>query len=377
MAGTIRGLIEQNISNVGVSRIERASVIFTNLYNLFVSHPGVTIVALSYGSGGTGTDYYDGAAPFGDNAFFVARMEPNAGRAWPYYIFVKVGGTLTSAALTGLNLASTGGGVPAAGAGAVLFQTAVGIGGDLNPWNGTTNADGSDTHPAQIWKIPVGGSNVIVLPSRNRGGGADGVNKNSAHEIYYFHSGMSDSSHRYHFLMDDDNFIVAYNLGNPNYYQTAFILAFEPNPNISVYPTPLLELSISLSGSFNPNGFDRQGGLANPNTSDMVRQSLEVEWNNPPGFSASFQPNVLAGGAFDAYPYSCWSGTSGLMGLAGHSDFIGTVMGIPTHGTDLAMNWTVIGSPNTGDSKLVVPWDGATLPGSGLTREGIAFTRAP
>lgn len=374
MAGTLRGRIEALINET--DEHEQAAAILTNIYEVLDAHPQTTLISLGYGSGGTGTDYPGGANPFGDDAHFVFRFDTHGGRSWPFFVYVTVG------SVSGFGAASDvqgDGSAPSSGSGQVFVSAAIGIGGDENPWNGTENADGTDTKPATPWANPGGGgTNVMVVPASNSDSGSDGTNKNNCLLVY--NESTAGSAARYHIVADDDAIVFAWSQGDTGDYQVVFFGAITANPGLASYPTPFAcwkttaqTQEVQLSTPYT----DDNSGVTDPDTSEANWQASRVQLIGPVQiFEAPYMPND-AEGLFDSFPLGFASDQSGNAGYRGETSFVLTTWGVAAQDTDVAQELFIAGPSSATNNKPVIPWDGATTPGSGVARTGTDFTRTP
>lgn len=173
MAGTVRGKIECLISTGNA--FNQGQNVFTSIYRFLKTQlePAGVVTEIARHGGLSSTaanvNYHDEADPFLTNAWFVFRFNTNGGRTWPWYLLVQWARGDTSdfgqsPGSPGLILNSSA--APAPGESIVGYQCAVGIGGDQNPWNGTTGAQATKGSP--VWRVPAnGGTNVAVFPRSN------------------------------------------------------------------------------------------------------------------------------------------------------------------------------------------------------------------
>jgi len=173
-------------------------------------------VALNWGSGGTGTDFYDGANPFATNAWCVYRFPSTARRPWAYYISFQWsgGGSFgSSPGNPGLIYGTTGGGTNSQIG--VQFALAVDADGfSADAWTGTTNFDGADTKGSPVWAAPVGGS-VHVWPRSNNPGGSHATLR----ENYFAIQDGTYLTSRSHIFHDGDHFMLWFD-GNDDGFPT-------------------------------------------------------------------------------------------------------------------------------------------------------------
>lgn len=201
-----RGIINITTASLDVSDGgEAGQVMFKRCYDAFEhwrSQTWCNRVSLQYGSGGSGTDYFDGVAPFGDNAFFVYQFPPSDLRKFSFYVLVQyAGGAVVGSAPGNPGLLSGGSGDTG---GNILVQFALAAtssGADASPWNGTTNFDGSDTKGTPVWEAPVSG-HVHVWPRSNNTGGSHATNRENGYRL--LSRDEKDVTHRAHFVSDGD-----------------------------------------------------------------------------------------------------------------------------------------------------------------------------
>lgn len=159
-------------------------------------------VALNYGSGGTGTDFYDGANPFGSNAWFTYKFPANPRRPWGYYMHAQwssgLGNFGQAPGYPGILRGDFGRSDACVG---IQFALALDANyREYDAWNGTSNFDGADTKGAPIWTCPSNGS-CHVFPRSNNTGGAHSALKHNFLEIL----DTSTRDHRLDFLSDGDH----------------------------------------------------------------------------------------------------------------------------------------------------------------------------
>lgn len=213
MAGTSHGKVNIVVSTGNAAN--NAQEIFKSWYDAMehlVTFGYVQRIALQYGSGGTGTDFHDGANPFGDNAFFVYRWPPNVGRPWSWYMLVQYTGTASTYGNAPGNPALGNGAVPSTNS-ALGFSCAIGtdaLGRDASPWNGTTNFDGADTKGAQVWDAA---GDVFVFPRSNNTGGSHNTNKENTLGVAF---SSATVNRRVHITSDLDNFNLIFMADDAN-----------------------------------------------------------------------------------------------------------------------------------------------------------------
>ena len=373
MSGTIRGRIECAIA--AADEFLCAGEYFKNVYDVLSGHPLATVVSLGYGSGGTGMGYPNDPGALSDNAHFVVRMDASARRSFPFYIFVTVGGVNTAVAESVTVLQQS---APTSGSGQVMISAAVGIGGDENPYNGTQNADGTDTKPTQIWDVPTGGTNVLALGARNSTLGTDGVNKNNVQPLYSQSQPSQDC--RQHIVCDDDTFIFFWDDNYPSGVFEMTVLGCPVTLNDLTYPRPLYLFSNGATAFFTGNFSNWNSGITAIDTAeDQFEAGSLLVASYDDVLASAYQPD--ADGGRDLLPvyFGSYDSNDGAAdrGLRSQSELLKAVYGVASEDTINSLEYFVIGNSSTTSRKYVVPWDGATTPGSGFDRSGTDFTRAP
>ena len=375
MAGTIRGRIE--CLGTEANEFLNSGVVFKNLYEVLNAHPQTTRIALQYGSGATGLDYPGEANPLGNGAFAVFRWDSTGTRTFDYYQFIGVAGVNSGAAPStfGVQVDGVNG---SSSSGYVYSSIAYGVGGDGNPWNGSENTDGTDTVGSPLWANPGGGgTNVQVCPASNSTSGSDGVNKNNCIVVYI--EGAAASNVRHNIVCDDDVCVVTCDAGDNGSYSIGVLGKFTPNLGISPYPAPLScwKRGDTSQPSFGTDLGELISGVTDPDTSLATWQAASLYLVAPTDIlSTSFFPNA-AGGLFDTFPLGHASDEAGVKGFRGEQTFVQATFGVPTGDTDTALELFTSGTATTNQNKEISPWDGTTTPGTGLTKQGVSFTRTP
>lgn len=387
MAGQIRGKIEMLI-NEGNGH-NNAQALFKGLYDFFIAHPKVTLVARQAGAGRAAGDvgYYDSATPFGNNAFFVVKMGKTNGdaplgpRAFDYYVLVQWAdgnnGLNTAPGNPGLGNGSSS----SQSAGKVGIALAIGVGGDENPWNGAGASLGAHTKGTPVWKIPAGGTHVHVLPRSNNAGGSHPTNRENLSLFFSQFAFTGGTKVRAHAIADDDSFVLLVDNDDDNTYGVTYAGVFTVRQGLTL-PIPFLMMSsgIPLSAgtgygeTAGTSGF--QGGAVHRDSNIGVRQLVMERLNILVNTTAN-QPNRLFPTAeFDEFPIACALSEIPHAGFLGQIDFLRELGNIATHDSSADKKRVIIGDNNVGTVKLSVPWDGATTPKSGITRQGLDFVRA-
>lgn len=374
MAGTFRGKVECLAAEA--NEFLNSGVVFKNAFDVLEAHPQTTRIALSHGTG-SGTDYPGEANPFGNGAFGCWRFDSTGSRAFDWYLFVSAAGITSGVTPSSLGLQADGAN-GSSSSGYVLCSAAVGVGGDGNPWNGTENNDGTDTIGTPLWANPGGGgTNVQVVPASNSTSGADGTNRNNC--IVAFIEGTPGNDARHNIVCDDDTFVLTADAGDNGSVAIAVLGAFDANPGLASYPAPIFcfkrddTASPSIGTDLGPD----ESGVSTPDQTVATWQAGSVVLVGPTDiFSSAFYPNS-AEGLFDSFAVGLATDEISIKGYRGQSEFIQLTFGVPALDTDTAQNLFVSGTATTNQVKEVSPWDGATTPGTGVTKQGTDFTRTP
>ena len=369
MAGTIRGKVLA-IETGMVNEQQCASFVFKNFFDFMEAHPTTTRIALQYGTGGSGTDFFDGANPFQRGSFAVWRFNPAGARTWPFYVMaycnsgVTTGESTSNWLLEGLNVSST--------VGLVGISAAVGIGGDENPWNGSTVNDGTDAIGSPRWAVPAGGTDLIVVPASNRTGAPDGTNKQNTLAMFYQTSGMSEAAG--HFFADDDGVMWVTDDDN-NLYDAetryGYVGIYEPFAHLTV-ARPFCGIRKSSTETDVDIGLDR-GGVTAP---DGVAYAPILTTKTNYYTNAGFQPDEQAGNLF--VPQRIVLASDESVGNRGTFGSIPALMqevsDIQVWTTNAARDRIALGSATKATLKMWVPWTGTNVhPVIGRSRNGISF----
>ena len=380
MAGTIRGKID--CVSLSISATTRCQEIFKTLYDHMerIKALGVvTRIALQYGDSGTGVDFHDGANPFTDGAFAVYRFAANGGRANDFYVLMQYG---TDTSTDGSPLTIWGNAPPASNS-FVTFAFASALESDnstnASPWGGTTVNNGSDTKSTPVWVSPVGGT-VAIWPISNATGEPNGVNKDNTLAPAF---GLSSQSDRWYVVTDDDNFCIVVDEGG-NF--TSTMLWFGPFTPYTGLTTMYYELGMIYEDNSGPDivGTEyasganiRGGGLWSPVEQRTRRCFLG---SNNSGLASTAQPSELGGGAvYQEFPFFGLFQDEGLTtGFAGqYGPFLAMIFGRVDQDARDDFTRMVVGAFSTTVVNWSIPYDGATLPRTGVTRVGTDFDRVP
>ena len=390
MSGRIRGKIEMVL---GGATDENCARLFKNIFDFFESHPNMTRIALQYGLNGTGTDHFFGTNPFGQQAFAVWRREPTIARSWPYYIFLQ--SSAGSDGSGGAAFSSFGsapgdpGHISASGGNDefIGFSAAVGIGGDENPWNGTTSNDGTDSkggsaanptgsdgNPA-VWRIPAGGSEVAILPRDNNTGASDTVALTD--KALCLPIADNPASPRYNIVADDDSiwwsFVMSTSTTTRLEWRCGGLCLYTPIGGFSD-PRPLILLQEETFTDDLSDG--RFVGIVNPHRGQDL-PVLDYNLNNSDinvGVGDAV-PSLVSGKQQGAAPRIRLATEGGRRGYVGVIDTMPCFAGSPSGTTGTDKRFVSYGGETFLGTKLSHPWDGVTTPGSLTRTSGFDFVR--
>lgn len=395
MAGTIIGKIDCRTSLVANAdyRQQEAFKMVYDFFQQMVAAGYATRIALQYGDtndpitgAGSGTDYWDGANPFGENAFVLYRMNgltsgnsqsARNGSTLPdfdYYVLIQwADGDAfgTSPGNPGLIDAATSDGVAIA----VAVRD---DGGD--PWNGTSNDDGSDTKGATVWT--AGASTLHVYPISNTyTGGSHTTNKQNMRRIEDF-SAAADA--RVSLIGNADSFMTLSDDGDDFGYALMYVGVYTPRPGLTpsiplvclhqIDSTPWADGTGTTWGSTAGNS-TYEGGVLGTLLTDLmgplsVGQGVTgvSELTSQP--NSQFDPPI-----YDSFPVRILQRGVGRVGYVGDLDTdlikVSYGMAVPSVSEDGA--FLHVGSSTRAELKYVLAWSGGHMPGSNMTRDGVTF----
>jgi hypothetical protein len=406
MSGNVRGIIDCRLPNQVNSSSCRD--VFKRVFDYFNTHPNMTRIALRRRNGVAGasnlgywdagaTSWADGNTALGswDRMFGVFRVNASASRTWPYYVLVGISESVSG------SLYFHDGASPATNVGAVYIMTAVGIGGDLNPWNGTTNNDGTDAYPTPVWKIPSGGTAVSVLPASNNGVYTHATNKNNGTCIFGpFNTGSTPSgNNRFSIVGDDDSFVFFYDgsdVGTIN--AVALVTPYTPRAGITASAPLLVYRAVTgapadgttVGNTNGTNNANYNGGIVAPDSLIALaspRQGLLYTPMLPSGvLSNAGQPNYVTSKRelwpmlFRSFGNGVGDDANAGGGFIGHvpASTFGLTNGVNVYDLSADKKTIFVGDSSPLNVQVGIPfWDGVTTPRSTLTRDGVAFSRAP
>lgn len=376
MAGIVVGSIDHKMGDGIVTSPQRNQELFKVLYDfLAVTMAGAghcALVASNYGSGGTGTDFHDGANPFGENAWAVFNF-PNS-LPTPFHLLIQWADAASFGAAPGAP-GLCNGSPSTDGVGCMVALREDGA----SPWGGTTGSPGSDTKGTPVWT--AGGSTLHVLARSNAPGlpaGAFATNKENTHLIEDY---STNAINRLHMVGDADGIMLVVGTTNAGAYKGYYMGRYELRAGLSL-PHPYVMIPTATSvpwvvGASNIYGniagsYGSQGGLLG-RAGDGVR-SFTLE-NSAPWFDSSYQPNgVPSPSELDAGKWALFQRevVSGLVGFLPEA-LVSAVYGVAFHETNAANTRAYMGTVAAAAIKFSIPWDGGAPPGTVGVRTGRQF----
>jgi hypothetical protein len=347
-----------------------------------------TRIALQYGASGTGTGYHDEAAPFGENAFMLYRMNgAGSGNSdsrrdgadlpdFDYYVLFQYAETAsfgTSPGNPGKSNNSTQDGLAVA-----VACRADGA----SPWNGTTNNDGTDTKGAAVWT--AGGSTLFIFPiSNGYTGGTHLTNKENMKEVHDF---TGTTTQQCHHVGNADSIILFNDTGHDGTYFVTYIGIYSPRNGLTP-AVPLVCAShestvfpwtdgASVIWGTTTGATAYEGGVVGQLAADLM-SPLSIGHGVTGVLTPEAQPNCqFDPPKYDVFPYRVAQRGSGRNGYVGDWDpsLVNVTYGAPTNSTDANGNWCYIGAAAEDNYKLAIAWDSSVGPPSALVgREGETF----
>jgi len=364
MAGTVRGSIEHFITNSSGDGVRDA---FVAVFKQFDADSNMTRIASYYGTAGAGFDYSSGANPAGENAWGVWSKTAAAGT---YYVHIQWG--------YGETVGQSGGAADAPGNQGVAISMAYDTTG-TSPWNGSTNNNGADTKDLSgsgVWV--ANGGNLVVFPRGNGVGGTYNTAKEAMAQLYNY--GSTDN--RLQIVGDDDYIWIAQDQsGDASYermlYMGPYTAATGVSPDLPLvmWQTGQTVDIDSNTGNTSNSSMTNEGGVTAVSASSTSR-SFRVTCTEDLGVTV-LQPNSQrTPPTYDGLPISLYIYDAqgvGTYGLLGYIDLLSIVWGVNCEDTNSGLTKAYFGYYQQNYRKLVVDWDGTTVPGSGATVTGVQF----
>ena len=369
MAGVIHGKIDMRCGDGVVGPEDVHQEMFKGLFDFLDSQ--YTRVALQYGAGGTGTDYWDGVAPFGENAFAVFRATSAAN---PFDILIQWATDDNFGTAPG-NPGEMGGTAFTNGVGITIALREDGS----SPWAGGTANAGADSKAATVWT--AGGSVLHVLDRSCSTGGSFATNLENLSRA------MAEASFggfvRVHLVGDDDGIAILSDRGDDGEYVCQYLGAYTLRDG-SAGVTPICAVMDSSTGPWTEGegtlygtlagNSSQEGGMLGANNADLVR-SISVGGTYSTVYTSAFQPNSqLAVPELDGFeiPLLFREVNQGLAGQV-PAALLNTVFGISNLETNTPGTRAYMATSTLQAIKFSIPWDGLGPPGVNNTRAGRTF----
>lgn len=379
MGGTVIGRVDcVSIAGGGPNGTQE---IFTNLY-AFMKRMEVatyaTEIANNWGSGGTGFDFHDGGSPSGENAWAVFRMNVSAARPGggselgAYYVLIQYADGTSFGTAPGSPGKLNGSIGDGAGISVAFLEDGT------SPWNGGTAKAGGDAKGTPVW-VP-GGSTLHVVDRANNPGGTYATNRENCIRAL---PDVVSSQQRFHMLGDEDSLLFFGDTGLGAAYDFYYVGIYEPLSYLTVsYPMVCIQDGqlpldpAQLYGSTLGNTA-REGGLTVADTIGPITGAFVVGFPGANLAAAGYNPNPQTGVSkydeLDVMVISNEAAPTPSYGWCGNVTFFGMSWGMPTHDSNAALDKAVFGWTVATDWKCIVPWGGASPPGTGMIRTGRDF----
>lgn len=364
MSGTQHGRLEMFAATDDANTTRD---IFSYLVTTIDANTSWTRIASNYGSGGTGFGITGSGNPSGENAFAVWRCGK-------YHLLMQ---------WSWASAMGTAPGNPGTCPGAkwIAMQIAYDNSGGTSVWGGGVANAGADAKSSPIWV--VNGGDLIVHPRSNGNAGSQATNKEGMINIY---GGGVNS--RLQFLIDNDTIIVAHDAGNDASYNCItyigpYVLADDmdldgdPIVMLQSIGTPVITDNI---GTINLSAHGLEGGTSDSGYGIITvagSRIFRLTWDASLT-DILYQPNYQrAIETLDAQKARiCLRDTNG-GNTYGYIGYLPTTMrlvyNIATHTTDVDKYYIYLGNSTTASVKWRIPWDGDTIPGTGITVAGVTF----
>ena len=401
--GTIECRIPPGMYSASAGTSNAVNEFFISLYNAFnnLSSIGVTRIAYNKGNAGTGMTYWDQGSPPGNGAWALFRF---GNATIPFYVLIQ-GANLTS--YEAFTYASYAGCTPCVGVhnnyttgyyNNVSIAVAMRADG-TSPWGGTTVNTGTDTKSSPVWT--PGSSTLAVFPRSDSVGGSQATNKEAV-SCLSFASSIANVTNpnlgcRLHVLADENNFLIITDGGSDSMSGFSYFGKYIPRPGITPqipyvmlwnpyenFTTSYLVFPPAGLGAYgtatNTSLTTFDGGIVHPTASNGVKIAV-VDNLSMCNYTSTQQmsPSRVGNGRFDMFPIYVGMLESTYNGILGSLYFMRFSSGMASGWTSPDKKLVAFGnnsyistSYNTGQ-KLIVPWDGVTVPFTGITRLGINF----
>lgn len=366
MAGTIVKSLDHKGTTSGANAVQEQFKILFDFMEAMVTAGHMTRRALQWGNGGTGTDFWDGANPFGENAFAVYSWGSGAGTARD--ILIQWATSDAFGASPGDPAAINGG----TGDGVGIAMATREDGG--SPWNGSFDNDGTDSKGTPVWA--PGSSVVHGIDFAHSSVGSFQTNLENCIRVAL----DSPNAMRMHIVGDQDNIAIFSSETDDGSYRCCTLGRFVPRSGWSG-PNPLYVMSEMQTTAWGNTTYGsstgtatREGGVLGRLSGDGVGQLRigEVQYTN--FLNDTYQPNLqINPQELDGMTPLLVYGSASRPGLVGSFD--GAVVAVVFSDLNQSVS-PLADQAYVGDAaaistrRWVLPWDGGTAPGVGATRAG-------
>jgi len=380
MAGKIIGSIEHFTTTGLVSASAQAAFVAAfNMLRLYGPQVGIQLIAWNQGTARSGEvsskgwpGYYNQTGTAGENAWACFRF---ASASYPFDLFMQW--THTATWINALYLNNSSGGSQCG------FSMCARV--DGGPaWNGSSGSvtdTGGGTMGTPFFRSSSQGG--LFFPRSNDAVRA-GANGATARNIVGTDSGTNVNS-RYHYFADKDSFVALWDESNDGAYEAMYIGPYTPLSGSGLdIQLPLVAIRGALPFVAGTSYGDAagtsttQGAVLFPSASVSGTCGITMDRYGTTLFQNTLaQPNR-------AYPTASYNEFSILIGIldgqsSGPLGYIDTplfreVYGVGTHDTNGSNTRAAFGNTTLLTVKVTVPWHSGTVPGSGLTQQGVQFT---
>lgn len=394
MAGTPHGYVDGG--GTSQANWKHDHDLFTRLYKFFSTSARHAVIAYNKGlTGGNvaaatpGTDFWDGANPFGRQAWFLVRFT-NASKAF-YILFEFYDGSSITPQYGGVIRGSTS--ITSSG---VAFQCVGALdsgGAAANPFQGTMVNTGSDTRPTGVWWAPPGGGKLFMTPRSNALGGTWVTNKNNMRLLPQNSSPTSVAVNRWHFGATDDAFWMTYDAGDNGLDHFTYMGLYVPRSDVTSDMPLCMVSEYTASDAFNFNSMTNAsptifgGATTGDPTTDggvhgstsMVGASSSLVYDCTVGGNLMpfvtntnlLQNKALATASNEEWPIFIGAyESSAAFGMLGYLEQVRIVTGVNNKDTNQGKTRAYF--MGSGPHAHAIPWDGVTTPGTSVGR-GVAF----
>lgn len=318
-----------------------------------------------------GSDWPNGANPFGTNAWALYKFPPTAKRTWPWWFHFQVSGYTHAFGVVNhpakLN-ASAGGNYESFG-----YQCARGKGSTNTIWNGSTNNNGTDTKGATpYWVTPAGGTSVVVLPRSNGTGGAHAASKENFAAVF---NTDPDFVQRISYITNGEALAIVYSKDNGASYNLYYSGPLVVDPDYTSGVLAMLHgtmpLSITVDYGSTAGSSITPGGVDADQERIMRIDRLETLGNSP----ATFQPSKhWSPNRYDKFdiPVLCYETAQGVLGKL-DPELVKEAYCIGQHNTSGVADWAFFSNGSTTNAVIALAWDGTTTPGTTASHDGVNF----